>query len=102
VRASLLNSGGALYRATIFSSPGFLTTRWQPGRTGLRAFGLIHGPKMMKGGKMNNQNRVLIRRGARELTPTESEIVNGGFITFSLCTSSPSPDGDQHVGEVGC
>lgn len=51
---------------------------------------------------MNNQNRVLIRRGARELTPTESEIVNGGFITFSLCTSSPSPDGDQHVGEAGC
>jgi hypothetical protein len=56
----------------------------------------------MKGEKMNNQNRVLIRRGARELTPTESEIVNGGFATFSLCTSSPSPDGDQHVGEFGC
>jgi hypothetical protein len=51
---------------------------------------------------MKDQNRVLIRRGARELTPTESAIVNGGFITFSLCTSSPSPDGDQHVGEVGC
>jgi len=51
---------------------------------------------------MNNQNRVLIRRGARELTPTESEIVTGGFITLSLCTAAPHPDGDQHVGEVGC
>jgi hypothetical protein len=56
----------------------------------------------MKGEKMNNQNRVLIRRGARELTPSESEIVNGGFATFSLCTNAPSPDGDQHVGEFGC
>jgi hypothetical protein len=51
---------------------------------------------------MNDQNRVLIRRGARELTPTETEIVNGGFVTFSLCTAFPSPDGDQHVGEFGC
>ncbi|MCU1256457.1 MAG: hypothetical protein JWM83_2756 [Candidatus Angelobacter sp.] len=51
---------------------------------------------------MNKQDRVLIRRGARELTPTEAELVNGGFRTLSLCTSSPSPDGDQHVGEVGC
>lgn len=51
---------------------------------------------------MNDQNRILIRRGARELTPTESEIVNGGLITLSLCTAAPSPDGDQYVGEVGC
>jgi hypothetical protein len=51
---------------------------------------------------MNNQNRVLVRHGARELTPTEADLVNGGFRTLSLCTSSPSPDGDQHVGEVGC
>lgn len=51
---------------------------------------------------MNNQNRVLIRRGARELTPAESEIVNGGFITLSICTNGPHPDGDQHVGETGC
>lgn len=51
---------------------------------------------------MNNQNRVLIRRGARELTPTETELVNGGILTLSLCTAAPSPDGDQHVGELGC
>jgi hypothetical protein len=58
---------------------------------------------MTKGeNNMNDDERVLIRRGARELTPTESALVNGGFITLSLCTSSPSPDGDQHVGEAGC
>lgn len=51
---------------------------------------------------MNDQNRVLIRRGARELSPTEAELVNGGFVTLSLCTNAPSPDGDQRVGEVGC
>lgn len=51
---------------------------------------------------MDQNNRVLCRCGARELTPAESDLINGGFITFSLCTSSPSPDGDQHVGEVGC
>lgn len=51
---------------------------------------------------MNDPNRVLLRRGARELTPTESEIVYGGFVTFSICTAAPSPDGDRHVGELGC
>ncbi len=51
---------------------------------------------------MNDDKRVLIRRGARELIPTESELVNGGFITLSICTAAPHPDGDQHVGEVGC
>ncbi|HEY7403626.1 MAG TPA: hypothetical protein VIB39_08905 [Candidatus Angelobacter sp.] len=53
---------------------------------------------------MNDPNRVLIRRGARELTQAESDLVNGGlFITLSLCTNQPSPDGDKgHIGEVGC
>jgi len=51
---------------------------------------------------MKGQNRVLIRLGARVLTPEETEIVNGGFTTFSRCTGAPSPDGDQHVGEFGC
>jgi len=58
--------------------------------------------QMMKGARMNDQNRVLIRRGARELTPTEADLINGGFITFSLCTNNPSPDGDTRPGEVGC
>jgi hypothetical protein len=50
---------------------------------------------------MDQQNRVLVRIGARELTPTEADLVNGGYRTLSLCTSAPTPDGDQHVGEVG-
>ncbi len=37
---------------------------------------------------MNNQNRVLIRRGARELTPTETDLINGGFRTLS--SSAPA------------
>ncbi|HEU4416498.1 MAG TPA: hypothetical protein VFT65_17040 [Candidatus Angelobacter sp.] len=51
---------------------------------------------------MNDESRVLIRQGARELTPTEAELVGGGFRTLSLCTAFPTPDGDNHVGEVGC
>jgi hypothetical protein len=57
--------------------------------------------KVTKGENMKDQ-RVLIRKGARELTPTETELINGGFRTLSFCTGAPSPDGDQHVGEVGC
>jgi len=51
---------------------------------------------------MNQDNRVLIRRGARELTPTEADLVNGGFRTLSICTASPSPDGDKSPFESGC
>jgi hypothetical protein len=57
--------------------------------------------KLRKEKNMKDQ-RVLIRKGARELTPTETELINGGFRTLSFCTGTPSPDGDQHVGEVGC
>jgi hypothetical protein len=54
---------------------------------------------------MNDQNRVLIRRGARELTPTEAQLVQGALLTLSLCTADPvsgSSDGDNRIGEVGC
>lgn len=51
---------------------------------------------------MNDQNRVLSRRGARELTAAENERISGGYITLSVCTSSPHPDGDQHPFETGC
>ena len=51
---------------------------------------------------MDDQNRVLCRQGARQLTPAESEFVNGGFVTFSFCSAVPTPDGDHHVGEEGC
>jgi hypothetical protein len=51
-----------------------------------------------------NENRVLIRRGARELTPTEADLVNGGFRTLSLCTadSHGNKDGDNSPFESGC
>lgn len=48
------------------------------------------------------QDRVLMRRGARELVPTEADLVNGGFRTLSLCTAIPSPDGDSRPFESGC
>ncbi len=51
---------------------------------------------------MKDQNRVLGRWGARELTQAEMDAISGGFITFSLCTAAPSPDGDTRPGEVGC
>jgi hypothetical protein len=56
----------------------------------------------MKGEKMKDLNRVLSRTNARELTQPEMDAVTGGFITFSVCTSSPSPDGDSHPFEAGC
>jgi hypothetical protein len=51
---------------------------------------------------MNDQNRVLSRKGARDLTPAEMEMTSGGFITLSVCTAAPSPDGDQRPFEAGC
>ena len=51
---------------------------------------------------MNDPNRVLIRQGARQLTPAEIELATGGFITLSICTAMPSPDGDRHPFETGC
>ena len=46
---------------------------------------------------MNNQNRVLIRRGARELNEQETAIVGGGLRTLTACTFAASGlalDGD--------
>ena len=51
---------------------------------------------------MNEQDRVLIRRGARELTPTEADLINGGLRTLTLCTiggSAAQRDGDVSFGE---
>ena len=44
---------------------------------------------------MNNDNRVLGRQGAKELTPSEADHVVGGFSTLTVCTI-PRP------GTVGC
>jgi len=50
---------------------------------------------------MNKQDRVLIRRGARELTPTEADLINGGLRTATLCSigEGGQRDGDVSLGE---
>jgi hypothetical protein len=54
---------------------------------------------IMKGEKsMNDQNRVLVRRGARDLTEKEVEQVCGGLRTATKCsvTAAGAIDGDLH------
>jgi hypothetical protein len=49
---------------------------------------------------MNDQNRVLIRRGAHDLTAEEVELVSGGIRTLTACTiDSGVKDGDAGIGE---
>ncbi|MBZ5489790.1 MAG: hypothetical protein LAO76_02535 [Acidobacteriia bacterium] len=51
---------------------------------------------------MNDQNRVLIRKGARNLTAEEVDLVKGGINTLTACTADPdsrSADGDASIGE---
>lgn len=50
---------------------------------------------------MNNQNRVLVRQGARDLTPEEVERVSGGLRTLTACSigSGGQKDGDVSLGE---
>ena len=45
---------------------------------------------------MNQDNRVLVRQGARELTPRETELVNGAGNTLTICSlpNTPAHDGD--------
>jgi hypothetical protein len=54
---------------------------------------------------MNDQNRVVIRRGARELTENEVDRVGGGIHTETACTvptaTCPNKDGDASIGECG-
>lgn len=54
---------------------------------------------------MNDQNRVLIRRGARSLNEEEIERVSGGLNTETVCTIPTSTcgnkDGDASIGECG-
>jgi hypothetical protein len=47
---------------------------------------------------MNDQNRVLVRKGARELTGEEVEQVSGGLRTATKCTLTAAAafDGDLH------
>jgi hypothetical protein len=50
---------------------------------------------------MNNQNRVLIRKGARELSAEEVDRVSGGLRTLTLCSINTlgQRDGDTFLGE---
>jgi len=50
---------------------------------------------------MNDQSRVLIRQGARELNEKEVEQVCGGLRTVTKCslTAAGALDGDVHLGE---
>jgi hypothetical protein len=54
---------------------------------------------------MNDQNRVLLRRGARALGEQEVEHVGGGISTATLCTApsraNASGDGDTFHSECG-
>jgi hypothetical protein len=54
---------------------------------------------------MNDQNRVLNRRGARQLTESEVDLVSGGLHTETPCTvptaTCPNKDGDASIGECG-
>ena len=50
---------------------------------------------------MNDQTRVLIRRGARDLSVQEMERVGGGLFTATFCSinSKGQRDGDTLIGE---
>ena len=54
---------------------------------------------------MDDQNRVLVRRGARSLNEEEIGRVGGGLPTDTVCTVPstvcPNKDGDASIGECG-
>ena len=54
---------------------------------------------------MNDQNRVLMRAGARLLSVEEMERIGGGLNTDTVCTVPtavcPNKDGDARIGECG-
>jgi len=52
---------------------------------------------------MNDQNRVLLRRGARALNEQEVAMVAGGLRTLTACTfaAAGTADGDTFHSECG-
>ena len=52
---------------------------------------------------MNNQNRVLLRQGARDLNEHEVAQVSGGLRTLTACTlvAARTLDGDTFHSECG-
>lgn len=85
-------NGGAL-PAPPFSSPGLF-----PGKIPMVSESLAKRSKCMD----QDNNRVLCRNGARELTEQETGLINGGLRTLTPCTIGPGPhhrDGDASIGE---
>lgn len=50
---------------------------------------------------MNDNDRVLVRKGARELSEQEANRVSGSLGTLTACTFDPrfGADGDVRIGE---
>ena len=49
---------------------------------------------------MNQDNRVLSRKGARELSPDETKLIGAALGTDTVCTFGPTGnDGDTFLGE---
>jgi hypothetical protein len=71
----------------------------RPGKIVLQV-GPSNGSKTKKrSNAMNDQTRVLIRQGSRELSPEEVEQVGGGFNTLSITWGPNGRDGDGSLGE---
>ena len=70
------------------------------GKSLLKSLGPATEPKIEKKEKnMKEQDRVLIRRGARELTPEEVERISGGLRTLTLCSIGSAGQRDGDIGE---
>jgi hypothetical protein len=65
----------------------------------LEKLGPLNDPNEEKGETMNDQTRVLIRQGSRELSPEEVEQVGGGFNTLSITWGPNGRDGDGLLGD---
>src|SRR5438270_569433 len=97
--------------AAIPTRTRILFSETRPPRCSLLMSGLQHleslgrstDPKLrQRRTTMKEQDRVLIRRGARELTPTEADLINGGLRTLTVCTiggATAQRDGDVSLGE---
>jgi hypothetical protein len=59
----------------------------------------MNDPNEKRSKAMNDQTRVLIRQGSRELSPEEVEQVGGGFNTLSITWGPNGRDGDGLLGE---
>ena len=70
----------------------------------LKSLGPLNGPRVSKKEtNMNDQNRVLIRQGARDLNDREVAMVSGGLRTLTACTlaAAGTLDGDTFHSECG-